>query len=55
MGGRLKQDININAAFTVAFVGFLRIGEVLYIAAKLRLKAFIYIKATYSDVSIIKN
>jgi hypothetical protein len=54
-GGRSKQDINVDAAFTVAFAGFLRMGEISYTAAELRSKAFIHTKATRGDVSIAKD
>jgi hypothetical protein len=48
-----KADININAAFIMAFTGFLYIGEIIYLNRKA--KDFSTIKALYSDVRIAPN
>jgi len=48
-----KVDINIDAAFIIAFVGFLYIGEIIYLNRKA--KNFSTIKALYSDVRITLN
>jgi len=48
-----KADINIDAAFIIAFAGFLRIGEITYLNRKA--KDFSTIKALRSDVRIAPN
>ena len=48
-----KADININAAFIIAFIGFLYIGEIMYPNRKV--KDFSTIKALYSNVRIALN
>jgi len=48
-----KADINIDAVFTMAFIGFLYIGEITYLNRKA--KDFSTIKALYSDVRIAPN
>jgi len=48
-----KVDINIDAAFIIAFVGFLYIGEITYLNRKA--KDFSTIKALYSNVRITPN
>jgi len=48
-----KADINIDAAFIMAFIGFLYIGEIIYLNRKA--KDFSTIKALYSDVRIAPN
>jgi len=48
-----KADANINAAFIIAFTGFLRIGEIIYLNRKA--KDFSTIKALRSDVRIAPN
>ena len=45
-----KADINVNAAFIIAFAGFLCIGEIMYLNRKA--KDFSTTKALYSDVRI---
>ena len=48
-----KADTNIDAAFTMAFTGFLYIGEITYLNRKA--KDFSTIKALYSNVRIAPN
>ena len=48
-----KADINIDAVFIMAFIGFLRIGEITYPNRKA--KDFSTIKALYNDVRIAPN
>ena len=48
-----KADININTAFIIAFIGFLYIGEIMYLNRKA--KDFSIIKAFYSDIRIAFN
>jgi hypothetical protein len=48
-----KADVNIDTAFTMAFIGFLYIGEITYLNRKA--KDFSTIKALYSDVRIAPN
>jgi len=48
-----KADINIDAVFIIAFIGFLCIGEITYLNRKA--KDFSTIKALYSDVRIAPN
>jgi hypothetical protein len=48
-----KADINIDAAFIMAFAGFLYIGEIIYLNRKA--KDFSTIRALYSDVKIAPN
>jgi len=48
-----KADINIDVVFTMAFIGFLYIGEITYLNRKA--KDFSTIKALYSDVRIAPN
>ena len=48
-----KADINIDAAFIIAFIGFLYIGEIIYLNKKV--KDFSIIKALYSDVRTTPN
>ena len=48
-----KADININTAFIIAFMGFLYIGEIMYINRKA--KDFSIIKALCSDIRIAPN
>jgi len=51
--GPYKADINIDAVFTMAFAGFLYIGEIIYLNRKA--KDFSTIKALRSDVRIAPN
>ena len=51
--GPYKANINIDAAFIMAFTGFLRIGEITYLNRKA--KDFSTIRALYSDVRITLN
>ena len=48
-----KADINVDAAFIIVFIGFLYIGEIIYLNKKA--KDFSTIKALYSDVKIALN
>ena len=48
-----KADINVNAVFLIVFIGFLRIGEIIYPNRKA--KDFSTIKALYSNVRIAPN
>ena len=48
-----KADINVDAAFIIAFTGFLYIGEIIYPNRKA--KDFSIIKALYSNVRIAPN
>jgi len=48
-----KADVNIDAAFTIAFIGFLYIGEIIYLNRKA--KDFSTIKALYSNIRIAPN
>jgi len=48
-----KADANIDAAFIMAFIGFLYIGEIIYLNRKA--KDFSTIKALRSDVRIAPN
>jgi len=48
-----KADINIDMVFTMAFAGFLYIGEIIYLNRKA--KDFSTIRALYSDVRIAPN
>jgi len=48
-----KADTNVDVAFTIAFTGFLYIGEITYLNRKA--KDFSTIKALYSDVRIAPN
>jgi hypothetical protein len=48
-----KADINVDAAFTIAFTGFLYIEEIIYPNRKA--KDFSTIRALYSDVRIAPN
>jgi len=48
-----KADANVDAAFTMAFAGFLRIGEITYPNRKA--KDFSTTKALRSDVRIAPN
>ena len=48
-----KADVNVDAAFIMAFIGFLCIGEIIYLNRKV--KDFSTIKALYSDVRIAPN
>jgi len=48
-----KADINIDTAFIIAFIGFLRIEEITYLNRKA--KDFSTIKALRSDVRIAPN
>ena len=51
--GPYKADINIDAAFIMAFTGFLCIGEIMYLNKKA--KDFSTIKALYSNIRIAPN
>jgi len=51
--GPYKADVNIDAAFTMAFTGFLRIGEIMYLNRKA--KDFSTTKALRSNVRIAPN
>ena len=48
-----KADINVDAVFIMAFIGFLYIGEIIYLNRKV--KDFSTIKALCSDVRIAFN
>jgi len=48
-----KVDVNIDTAFTIAFAGFLYIGEIIYPNRKA--KDFSTIKALYSNIKIAPN
>ena len=48
-----KVDTNIDAAFIIAFMGFLCIGEIIYPNRKV--KDFSIIRALYSDIKIAPN
>ena len=48
-----KADINVDAAFIIAFIGFLCIGEIIYLNRKA--KDFSTTKALYSNVRIAPN
>ena len=48
-----KADININTAFTIAFIGFLYLGEIMYPNKKA--KDFSTIKTLYSNIRIAPN
>jgi len=48
-----KANINVDAAFTIAFAGFLYIGEIIYLNRKA--KDFSTIRALYSNVRIAPN
>jgi len=48
-----KADANVDAAFMIAFAGFLRIGEITYLNRKA--KDFSTTRALYSDVRIAPN
>ncbi|OCK90125.1 uncharacterized protein K441DRAFT_580452, partial [Cenococcum geophilum 1.58] len=48
-----KADINIDAAFIIAFMGFLRIGEIIYPNRKA--KDFSTIRALYNNIRIAPN
>ncbi|OCK89546.1 uncharacterized protein K441DRAFT_583756, partial [Cenococcum geophilum 1.58] len=48
-----KADINIDAAFTMAFIGFLRIGEIIYLNKKA--KDFSTIRALRNNIRIAPN
>ena len=50
--GLLLPDINTNAAFTLAFAGFLRMGEIIYTIAELKNRTtFLTRKATRRDIT----
>jgi len=51
--GPYKADVNIDAVFIMAFIGFLYIGEITYLNRKA--KDFSTIKALRSDVRIAPN
>jgi integrase len=53
--GTSKKDINIDAAFTLAFAGFLRMGEITHTATELKSKAFTHTKATRGDITIARD
>jgi len=48
-----KANINVDAAFIIAFIGFLYIGEITYLNRKA--KDFSTIRALYSNVRIAPN
>jgi len=48
-----KADINVNTVFIMAFIGFLRIGEITYLNRKA--KDFSTTRALCSDVRIAPN
>ena len=48
-----KVDINIDAVFIIAFIGFLRIEEIIYLNRKA--KDFSTIKAFYNNIRIAPN
>jgi len=48
-----KADINVDTAFTMAFAGFLYIGEIMYLNRKA--KDFSTIKALRSNIRIAPN
>ena len=48
-----KADINVDIAFIIAFTGFLRIGEIIYLNRKA--KDFSTTKALYSNIRIAPN
>ncbi len=50
-GNTVKKWLNINAAFTTAFAGFLRLGEITYTAAEARQAVFSMTKATRGDIT----
>ena len=54
-GGKSHDDLNIDAAFTLAFAGFLRMGEITHTATELKSKAFCQTKATRADITIAKD
>ncbi len=49
------SDINLDAAFTLAFAGFLRLGEVTYSKQEAQSKSFAATHATRSDISFSNN
>jgi len=53
MLGPYKADVNIDTAFTIAFIGFLYIGEITYLNRKA--KDFSTTKALHSNVRIAPN
>jgi hypothetical protein len=48
-----KADINVDAAFIIAFTGFLYIGEIIYLNRKA--KDFSTIRALYNNIRIAPN
>ena len=48
-----KADININIVFIIVFIGFLYIGEIIYLNRKA--KDFSTIRALYSNIRIAPN
>ena len=48
-----KADINVDTAFIIIFIGFLYIGEIIYLNKKA--KDFSTTKALYSDIRIAPN
>ena len=53
--GKSHNDLNIDAAFTLAFAGFLHIGEIMHTATELKSKAFCQTKTTRADITIAKD
>ncbi len=50
------EDLNIDAAFKIAWAGFLRLGEITYTASELKKKStFVETHATRSDISFIEE
>ena len=50
-----EDDFNIDAAFKIAWAGFLRLGEITYSPADLKKSSFINLKVTRSDVRFAEN
>ena len=49
------DDVNFNAAFTLAFAGFLRLSEITYTPIELRKPEFLSRSVTRSDVVFSDN
>lgn len=51
-GSKSIKDLNFNAAATMAFAGFLRLGEITYTKAQMDSRAFTTTKCTRNDVTL---
>lgn len=49
------NDLNIDAAFKVAWAGFMKLGEIIYTATKAKKISFKDIKVTRSDILFAKG